>query len=53
MTDLERLEAELTGGVETTVQPPTPELKESIDSANLNKIMSILKSRVDGYNPQS
>ena len=32
MTDLERLEAELTGGVETTVQPPAPELKESIET---------------------
>lgn len=31
MTDQERLEAELTGGVETTVQPPAPELKESIE----------------------
>jgi FlaA1/EpsC-like NDP-sugar epimerase len=29
------------------------ELKECIDSVNVNKIMNILKSRVDGYNPQS
>ncbi len=28
-------------------------LKECIDSANVNEIMNILKSRVDGYNPQS
>ena len=28
------------------------ELKECIDSANVNKIMNILKSQVDGYNPQ-
>ena len=28
------------------------ELKECIDSVNANKIMDILKSRVDGYNPQ-
>jgi len=27
------------------------ELKECINSANANKIMNILKSRVDGYNP--
>jgi len=26
-------------------------LKECIDSANVNEIMNILKSRVDGYNP--
>ena len=28
------------------------ELKECIDSLNAKKIMSIIKSRVDGYNPQ-
>ena len=27
-------------------------LKECIESANVNEIMNILKSRVDGYNPQ-
>ena len=29
------------------------ELKKNIESADTNKIISILKSRVDGYNPQS
>ena len=29
------------------------ELSESIDSININGIMSILKSKVDGYNPES
>jgi hypothetical protein len=29
------------------------ELIESIDSININGIMNILKSKVDGYNPQS
>ena len=29
------------------------ELKESIETVNKNKIMNILKIRVDGYNPQS
>ena len=29
------------------------ELKGCIESANINKIMNILKARVDGYNPKA